>query len=221
MSSQQPAAMDLPAGVQRFGAEQSPLALIIAGDDSRLEARLLSRFRDHPCLLWQTPGPVVPPQRPEAPEVENLFRYAVGTCRVEEIILCTHLPNQAIGQALRRPEPPQRPEQDWCGYYAHVARRIVQQRYGQLSSHELEQAVVEENVFLQLANVRTYPVVLGALSLRKLKLHCWLYDADQDELYTYGEQWSAFLSRLGQFVQPRSWNADAKDPLDPSNLYLA
>jgi carbonic anhydrase len=46
-------------------------------------------------------------------------------------------------------------------------------------------ATVEENVLVQLENLRTHPCVLAAMSRRELKVHGWVYKFEAGQVFAY------------------------------------
>ena len=207
-----------PRNMERYAEDSPPEALLITCTDPILDSRLLAQFRSEPLLVWRSTGPVVPPYGSGYLKVESIIDHAVTELGAREIAICGHLPNEALRSLIGNQAPLEGPKEDPCLYYAHAARRIVQEKYGRLQPDELRQAMVEENVLLQMANLRTYPAVLAGMACRNLRLHSWIYDADQDELYGHGPSQSLFLNRIKQFAQP------AEHPLpylDPCDIYLA
>lgn len=75
-----------------------------------------------------------------------------------------------------------------------MTRRIVRDNYGHLDGDRLLTATVEENVLVQLENLRTHPSVAAALGRDELKLNGWVYKFDTGEVFE-------FDAGAGQFVQ--------------------
>ncbi len=207
-----------PRSMERYAEDSPPAALLITCTDPTLDSRLLAQFRSEPLLVWRSTGPVVPPYGSGHLVVEEIIHHAVTELGAKEIAICGHLPSEPLQNLITREAPPEGQKEDPSLYYARSARRIVQQRYGQLQPDKLIQAIVEENVLVQMANLRTYPAVLAGMADGNLRLHSWIYDADEDELYGRGPSQSILLNRLKQFARP------AKYPLsyiDPCDIYLA
>ena len=207
-----------PRSMERYAEDSPPEALLITCTDPILHSRLLAEFRSEPLLVWRSTGPVVPPYGSGHLEVESVIDHAVTELGAKEIAICGHLPNEPLRTLIANEAPLRGPNEDPCLYYARSARWIVQEKYGRLQPDELLQAMVEEYVLVQVANLRTYPAVLAGMAGGNLRVHSWIYDADEDELYGHGPSQSLFLNRIKKFAQP------ARCPLphiDPCDIYLA
>lgn len=204
--------------IERYAAESPPVALLITCTDTILDSRLLAQFRSEPLIVWRSTGPVVPPYGSGDLEAEHVVDLAVTELGAKEIAICGHVPSRPLQSLIAGKASREEPDEPDRYFYADAARRIVQEKYGPLDPDRLLGAVAEENVLLQMANLRTYPAVLAGLAGGHLALHSWLYDAEEDELYGYGSSQSVFLSRFKRFTQ-------AEQPplpcLDPCDIYLA
>jgi carbonic anhydrase len=72
----------------------------------------------------------------------------------------------------------------WLGH-AEATRRIIEEKYSELSEEELLLTAVQENVLVQLENLRTHPSVAAGLATGKLSLHGWLYEIESGRVYAY------------------------------------
>ena len=205
-------------GLRRYGEESAPEALLIVCNDPILDSRLLAQFESEPVLVWRNTGPVVPPCGTGHEDVEAAIHLAVVRFGVREIAICGHLPSQPMRRLLEEDGAPDAVPADLPRYYAQTTRRLVQEKYGQLEGDALLGAVVEENVFLQLANLRTYPAVVAALARSYLMLNAWIYDCDQDELYRHGHGPSQLPDRIRRSSRRTTRPAPY---LDPCDIYLA
>jgi carbonic anhydrase len=90
--------------------------------------------------------------------------------------------------------------------HAETTRRIVQDNYGHLDGERLVTATVEENVLVQLENLRTLPAVASRLVRGDLHLHGWVYKIETGEVFAYD-------STTGQFVPVAQYQpSDASVP---------
>jgi carbonic anhydrase len=71
---------------------------------------------------------------------------------------------------------------------AHAARSIVEVTRPGLSGGEKVQALVEQNVLVQLQHLRTHPSVAARLAERSLNLHGWVYDIESGQVRRYDDQ---------------------------------
>lgn len=197
-------------------------AMLITCTDSLLDEHLLPRLRDESddsrkLLVWRNTGHVVPPYGAGHADAEVAIDNAVHQFGVQEIIMCGHLSCDALQTLMHGRHQAHAPHAG-CMQFARAAQRIVEEKYGRLPRAQLLQAMVEENVFVQMANLRTYPTVLAGLARGTLKLHSWIYDHDRDEIYGHEPRESAFLQRLRGQRQPRR---RLLPYIDPCEIYLA
>src|SRR5262249_56382589 len=94
------------------------------------------------------------PGRGEAATIE----YAVNGLGIHDIIVCGHTRCGAM-QALLQPELTARlPRMRHWLAHAEATREIILGKYGGLEPGALWKATVEENVLVQVENLRTHPV---------------------------------------------------------------
>ncbi len=205
-----------PGSLQRHGSGPDAGVLLVTCTDPALDDTLLAEFRSVSLPLWRTPGPTIPPSGSNGEEVERILREALDRWDVREIIVCGHLPSRILQPPAGEGVLPGLPEAVVAAIRS--VHRLVEQKHGQLPPEQFHQAVVEENVLLQTANLRTHPPVLSAVAGQRLRLHSWIYDWQDEVLYVRGPGESALLKRTQRFVAP----APAPLPYhDPCDIYLA
>jgi carbonic anhydrase len=64
-------------------------------------------------------------------------------------------------------------------------RCIIRDNYAHLDGDRLLTAAVEENVLVQLENLRTHPAVGSRLERGDLHLHGWVYKIETGEVFAY------------------------------------
>lgn len=174
---------------------QRPLALFIACSDSRINPNLLTQTEPGELFIMRNAGNIVPPygavQGGEAATIE----YAVSVLKVQDIIVCGHSHCGAIGALLDRDSVKNLPAvQAWLSH-AEATRRIIDENYKHIvePAHRLT-ASIEENVLVQIENLRTHPSVASALVRKTLHLHGWVYKFETGEVFNYDAE-------VGQFVR--------------------
>ncbi len=81
--------------------------------------------------------------------------------------------------------------------HAEATRRIVRENYQHLTDEDERLTLtVEENVLVQLENLRTHPSVAAAISRGGLNLHAWVYQFESGQVFSYDPG-------CGQFVEIR------------------
>ena len=69
--------------------------------------------------------------------------------------------------------------------HAETTRRIMAENYQHLAGDELLTATIEENVLVQLENLRTLPAVAARLAKGDLHVHGWVYKIETGEVFAY------------------------------------
>lgn len=180
---------------ERLVPGQQPLALFITCADSRIAPSLITQTEPGDLFILRNAGNIVPPHGAgdgggEAATIE----YALSVLGVPDIILCGHSHCGAmkalLGPTSNLEELPA--TRKWLGN-AEATRRIIRETYPHLEGAGQLSACVEENVLVQLENLRTHPTVAAGLAKGTLNLHGWVYKFETGEVF-------AFDPHQGQFV---------------------
>jgi carbonic anhydrase len=78
--------------------------------------------------------------------------------------------------------------------HAEATRCIVREKYADRSGTALLTTAVEENVLVQLENLRTHPSVAAGLASGRLRLHGWVYKIETGQVFAYEPSRGQFLS---------------------------
>ena len=78
--------------------------------------------------------------------------------------------------------------------YAEATRRVMKTHYNSLSKEEMLEICVEENVLVQIENLRAHPSVLAALASGKLQLHAWVYEIGSGNVMAFDDNAGQYLS---------------------------
>jgi carbonic anhydrase len=186
-------------GVQRDFFEQlalgqNPIALFITCSDSRISPNLLTQTDPGDLFILRNAGNIVPaysatPSGGEAATIE----FAIAALGVRDVILCGHSHCGAMKGLLDPETLEELPTvRDWLGH-AEATRRIMREKYQHLKGERLLTATVEENVLVQLENLRTHPAVAVGIAQQKLNLHGWVYKIETGEVFAFDPQEGQFL----------------------------
>jgi len=185
---------------EKLADGQQPLALFITCSDSRIDPSLLTQTQPGELFIMRNAGNIIPPygavQGGEAATIE----FAIAALKVKDIIVCGHSHCGAMVGLLQPEKLETLPAvRAWLGH-AEATRRIVRENYGHIQEAAARLTLtVEENVLVQLENLRTHPTVAAALGRKELKLHGWVYKFETGEVFSYSPKANAFqpLSRSG------------------------
>ena len=183
---------------------QKPETLFITCSDSRIDPNLLTRSKPGDLFILRNAGNIVPAhgaaQSGEAATVE----FAVAALGVKDIIICGHTHCGAMKGLLEPEIISSLPAVSSWLSNAETARRIVKDNYGHLDDERLLTATVQENVLVQLENLKTLPAVASRLVRGDLHLHGWVYKIETGEVF-------AFDSVSGQFVEIAEYQYPASE----------
>ena len=171
---------------------QAPEALFITCCDSRVVANVITHSRPGDLFIVKNMGNFVPPfsENPlDGTGVAAAVEYAVEHLRVKDVIVCGHSDCGAI-KALYR---------DSAHYAAtpHIGQwlkngertmAIVTANYPHLTREERLEITSEENVLVQMENLRSYPVVQDAAREGKLHVHAWYFEIGTGRVYAYSPE---------------------------------
>ena len=172
---------------------QDPETLFITCSDSRIDPNLLTRSKPGDLFILRNAGNLVPPHGAATGGEAATIEFAVGGLGVGDVIVCGHSDCGAM-KALLQPETlASLPAVSaWLGH-AEATRRIVRDNYGRLFGERLVMATVEENVLVQLENLRTLPAVASRLVQGDLHLHGWVYKIGTGEVFAYDGEKARFV----------------------------
>ncbi|HEX9081277.1 MAG TPA: carbonic anhydrase, partial [Holophagaceae bacterium] len=135
-------------------------------------------------FILRNVGNLVPPYESMGGMAAGI-EFAVEALQVRDIIICGHS-NCGAMQALIDPGKLEGlpATQAWLAH-ARKTERIMWESYGHLEGKPLLTATVEENVLVQVENLRTHPAVMKAVATGNLHLHGWVYKIETGEVFAY------------------------------------
>lgn len=166
---------------------QAPEVLFITCSDSRIDPNLITQTEPGDLFICRNAGNIVPPHALHTGGMTASIEYALGVLGVEHIVLCGHTDCGAMKGALNRDALTHLPHV--CEWLSHSEAAVltVHEKYGALSPEETLQKLIQENVLVQMANLRTHPYVAAYLAAGKIKLHGWVYDIASGSFVAYNE----------------------------------
>lgn len=178
---------------ERLAHGQNPQALFITCSDSRINPNLITQTEPGELFILRNAGNIIPPYGAANGGEGATIEYAVSVLGVKDIILCGHSLCGAMNGLLNREQLEKFPVVlQWLSH-AEATRRIMIEKYPHLTGSARLTGTVQENVLVQLENLRTHPSVAAGLARGDLKLHGWVYKFETGEVF-------AFDPELLQFV---------------------
>jgi len=178
------------------GQDQSPETLFITCSDSRISPNLITQTQPGELFILRNVGNLIPPFETMG-SVAAAIEFAVMALHVKDIIICGHS-NCGAMRALLEPEQISglTATKAWLAH-ARETERIMWESYGHLKGKELLHATVEENVLVQLGNLRRHPSVAKAVANRMLHLHGWVYKIETGEVFAFDPERGQYTSVTG------------------------
>ena len=191
----------LLAGAQRFRTEvfprdrslyeelargQAPHTLFIACADSRVSPDLITQARPGELFVLRNIGNIVPSYGEMLGGVSAVVEYAVSALGVTDVVVCGHTDCGAM-KALADPDAARLEEmptvRSWL-QNAAAARTVARTLAARAPGGEVDpmRLLIEQNVLLQLAHLRTHPSVAARMAEGRLFLHGWTYDIENGEI---------------------------------------
>ncbi len=177
----------------RLADGQHPEVLFITCSDSRINPNLVTQTEPGELFILRNAGNIVPPYGAANGGEGATIEFAVAGLRIQDIILCGHTHCGAM-KGLLQPETLQgMPMMTAWLAHAEATRRVVREKYTDLPGNALLNVTIQENVLVQLENLRTYPAVAAALASGSLKLHGWVYKIETGEVFAFNPERGQFL----------------------------
>jgi len=173
---------------------QTPLALFITCSDSRIDPNLLTQTRPGELFIQRSAGNIVPPYGAVMGGEAATIEYAVSALKVKDIVICGHSHCGAMAGLLDQASIEKMPAVASYLNHAEATRRIVEENYSFISDSEKRLTLtVEENVLVQLENLRTHPAVAAAIGRNDVKLHGWVYKFETGDVFAFDPDKGQYL----------------------------
>ena len=187
---------------ERLADGQHPDTLFITCSDSRINPNLITQTEPGELFILRNAGNIVPPHGASNGGEGATIEFAVAGLGVQDIIVCGHSHCGAV-RGLLHPESLQdMPTVAAWLSHAEATRRIMREKYSDRAGAAQLTTAVEENVLVQLENLRTHPTVAARLALGKLKLHAWVYKIETGEVFAYDPERGQFVSLAEEYAAP-------------------
>ncbi len=169
---------------------QNPETLFITCSDSRVVPNLITNSAPGDLFIVRNVGNVVPKGLPGG--TAAAIEYAIEVLDVKHVVVCGHTHCGAM-QAILDPSRMDRlPHvRRWLQETTRV-KGIVEERYGHLDEAARLTAAVEENVLVQLENLRAYAFVADRLAAGKLRMSGWVFKIETGEVFGYDPEQGQF-----------------------------
>jgi carbonic anhydrase len=188
---------------KQLAKSQNPDTLFITCSDSRIDPNLLTQSKPGDLFILRNAGNIVPPHGAATGGEAATIEFAVSGLNIRDIIMCGHSHCGAMTGLLQPEKVADLPAMAAWLRHAETTGRIVRDNYSHLKGADLLQATIEENVLVQLENLRTLPAVASRMVKGDLKLHGWVYKIESGEVFAFDPQCGQFVP-LAEYRFPES-----------------
>jgi carbonic anhydrase len=191
---------------ERLADGQSPHTLFVTCSDSRIDPVLLTQSEPGDLFVVRNAGNIVPPYGAGNGGGEGAtIEYAVTALGIKDIVVCGHSHCGAM-KGLLHPEAVRKMPlvADWLRG-AETTRQMAGTRprgdggpddalaTAQKEDEDLLSYAVEQNVLVQMSNLRTHPAVAAALARDEIRLYGWVYHFESGEVDVYDPATASFV----------------------------
>jgi carbonic anhydrase len=193
---------------------QRPETLFITCCDSRVVPNLITASAPGELFIVRNIGNIVPSVlRGMVGGVSAAIEYAVEVLQVGNVIVCGHTNCGAIDAILNPERVTHLPYVSrWLKESSQIPA-LIQERYGKLDGVARMTAAVQENVLVQLENLRTFPFVNRRLESGQLKMSGWVFKIATGEVFGYDPATEQFLRIGGEVDQAREALSSRPPPI--------
>lgn len=178
---------------ERLAQGQQPDTLFITCSDSRIDPNLLTQTVPGELFVLRNAGNIIPPHGAANGGEGATVEFAIAALGVKDVVICGHSHCGAVKGLLNPESLTELPAvASWLSH-AEATRRTMKENYEHLSGAERLTTAIEQNVLVQLENLRTHPAVAARVARGALKLHGWVYKIETGEVLAYHPEVGQFL----------------------------
>ena len=168
---------------------QFPEALFITCCDSRVVPTLITHGQPGDLFIYRNIGNFVPPYTENVLDgtgVAAAVEYAVVHLHVRDIVVCGHSDCGAM-KALHQDRSHFADTPHLAEWLRNGERtlEVVSANYPGMSGEKKFAVTSQENVLVQMENLRTYPVVQEAARKGRLHVHAWFFEIGTGTVFRY------------------------------------
>jgi carbonic anhydrase len=175
---------------QELSKGQSPHTLMITCSDSRIDPNLVTQTEPGEIFVIRNAGNIIPPFGSSVGGEEATIEYAIEVLGVKHIVVCGHSQCGAMAAIAQDTDLTALPSvKKWLGHAEATKRRCQHMEcQGQLDK------TIEENVLVQVENLKTHPAVSAALRNGTVDIFGWVYHFETGGITVYDPKQNKFVS---------------------------
>jgi len=189
---------------ERLSQGQQPEALFFTCSDSRIETAMITQTDPGELFVCRNAGNIVPPHSNQTGAMTASLEFAMAVLKVPHIVICGHTECGAMKGAMNPDSLTALPHvREWLSY-SQAAVQIADELGAGMSEAERVRIVTEQNVVLQLQQLRTHPTVAVRLAKKEVTLHGWVYDIKTGEVSAYDAHSESFVPVTEHYALSRA-----------------
>lgn len=161
---------------QSLANGQQPQTLFITCSDSRVVPNIMLSSGPGELFIVRNAGNIVPPHGEHAGGVSATIEYAVEVLGVRDVVVCGHSDCGAMRAAMNPAGVASLKAVSAWLRHAERAAAVVEETCADLGDAARLEAMIEENVVAQIANLLTHPCVAARVKSGRLDVHGWTFD---------------------------------------------
>jgi carbonic anhydrase len=186
---------------EKLSRGQSPEALFITCSDARIETAMITQTDPGELFICRNAGNIVPPYDKHTGAMTASIEFAVAALNVPHIVICGHTECGAMHGIMDPSSVAALPHVgEWLGH-SKAAADYVNARGAALDAAARMQMLLERNVILQLAHLKSHPAVNARLEKGGLKLHGWVYDIKTGQVSAYDPAQGKFIPVAERYAE--------------------
>jgi len=170
---------------ERLAQGQSPEALFITCSDSRINPNMLTQTEPGELFILRNAGNIVPRYDKFMGAEAATIEFAVAGLGIKDIIICGHSHCGAMNAVMDPASIENLPALNQWLAHTEPTRQVIEEKCVHMDRQTVLMATIQENVLVQMDNLRTHPVVAASLNKGELKLHGWVYKIETGEVFEY------------------------------------
>jgi len=179
---------------KQLAGGQRPHSLFITCADSRIVPTLLTQANPGDLFILRNAGNLVPTSGKDLGAEAAGIEYALSALQVEHIVVCGHSHCGAMSALVDPKLVEDMPAVAQWLSHAAATRRVLTENYAGLQPDAALNVAIQENVLIQLENLRTHPIVAARLAAGRLHLHGWVYRIETGEVFAFDPDEGQFTS---------------------------
>jgi carbonic anhydrase len=172
---------------------QKPHTLFITCADSRIVPEMLTQSGPGEIFVCRNIGNIVPAYGEMMGGVSAIVEYAVAALEVHHVVVCGHTGCGAMIGLLHPDKLEKLPVVKSWLRNGEAALAVSKTRKTGTDEDSALQALIEENVLVQMHNLQTHPSIAGRMAQGSLALSGWVYDIANGTVSIYDEEQRKFL----------------------------